>query len=173
MNNILAQSRQRHVCRFDIVHSSIQRMSEGRERLQSQLVHFQPQNATSAPTPRDSSVHTPPLQPLATTTKGKQASQIERVTSTLSPLSTHQDSHFTIHQQQIDASIIEPASPQTFTMATSEKPSKEKKDTSKVHKLSLKGSAKLVAEFVCISPCLLSPFPVMHDSGTQSLLSTC
>lgn len=35
-----------------------------------------------------------------------------------------------------------------FTMATSEKPSKEKKDTSKVHKLSLKGSAKLVAEFV-------------------------
>lgn len=33
-------------------------------------------------------------------------------------------------------------------MATSEKPSKEKKDTSKVHKLSLKGSAKLVAEFV-------------------------
>lgn len=33
-------------------------------------------------------------------------------------------------------------------MATSQKPSKEKKDTSKVHKLSLKGSAKLVAEFV-------------------------
>lgn len=33
-------------------------------------------------------------------------------------------------------------------MATSEKPTKEKKDTSKVHKLSLKGSAKLVAEFV-------------------------
>lgn len=36
-------------------------------------------------------------------------------------------------------------------MATSEKPSKEKKDTSKVHKLSLKGSAKLVAEFVRVS----------------------
>ncbi|KAF3760890.1 putative mitotic spindle checkpoint protein [Cryphonectria parasitica EP155] len=32
-------------------------------------------------------------------------------------------------------------------MATSEKPSREKKDTSKVHKLSLRGSAKLVAEF--------------------------
>ncbi|PSR90296.1 DNA-binding protein [Coniella lustricola] len=32
-------------------------------------------------------------------------------------------------------------------MATSEKASREKKDTSKVHKLSLKGSAKLVAEF--------------------------
>lgn len=34
-------------------------------------------------------------------------------------------------------------------MATSEKPSKKEKDTSKVHKLSLKGSARLVAEFVC------------------------
>lgn len=33
-------------------------------------------------------------------------------------------------------------------MATLVKPTKEKKDTSKVHKLSLKGSAKLVAEFV-------------------------
>lgn len=33
-------------------------------------------------------------------------------------------------------------------MATSEKPSKKDKDTSKVHKLSLKGSARLVAEFV-------------------------
>ncbi|ROV90510.1 hypothetical protein VMCG_09822 [Cytospora schulzeri] len=32
-------------------------------------------------------------------------------------------------------------------MATSEKPSKKDKDTSKVHKLSLKGSARLVAEF--------------------------
>ncbi|KKY39618.1 putative mitotic spindle checkpoint component mad2 [Diaporthe ampelina] len=32
-------------------------------------------------------------------------------------------------------------------MATSEKPSKKEKDTSKVHKLSLKGSARLVAEF--------------------------
>lgn len=33
-------------------------------------------------------------------------------------------------------------------MATSEKPSKKERDPSKVHKLSLKGSARLVAEFV-------------------------
>ncbi|KAI3399614.1 hypothetical protein diail_6255 [Diaporthe ilicicola] len=33
-------------------------------------------------------------------------------------------------------------------MATSEKPGKKEKDSSKVHKLSLKGSARLVAEFV-------------------------
>lgn len=39
-------------------------------------------------------------------------------------------------------------------MATSDKPTKEKKDTSKVHKLSLKGSAKLVAEFVRFLPTL-------------------
>lgn len=37
-------------------------------------------------------------------------------------------------------------------MATSEKPSKKDKDTSKVHKLSLKGSARLVAEFVRLNP---------------------
>lgn len=37
-------------------------------------------------------------------------------------------------------------------MATSEKPSKKDKDTSKVHKLSLKGSARLVAEFVRLRP---------------------
>lgn len=41
-------------------------------------------------------------------------------------------------------------------MATSEKPSKREKDTSKVHKLSLKGSARLVAEFVCS---ILAPLP--------------
>lgn len=41
-------------------------------------------------------------------------------------------------------------------MATSEKPSRKEKDTSKVHKLSLKGSARLVAEFVCW---ILSPPP--------------
>lgn len=43
-------------------------------------------------------------------------------------------------------------------MATSEKPSKKERDPSKVHKLSLKGSARLVAEFVrsILSP----PVPV-------------
>lgn len=44
-------------------------------------------------------------------------------------------------------------------MATSEKPSSSKKDTSKVHKLSLKGSAKLVAEFVCVFAPLSSALP--------------
>lgn len=49
-------------------------------------------------------------------------------------------------------------------MATSEKPSKKEKDTSKVHKLSLKGSARLVAEFVCSilnSPPPADPSPVI------------
>lgn len=47
-------------------------------------------------------------------------------------------------------------------MATSEKPSKKEKDTSKVHKLSLKGSARLVAEFVCsiLNPPPADPFPI-------------
>lgn len=45
-------------------------------------------------------------------------------------------------------------------MATTEKPSKEKKDTSKVHKLSLKGSAKLVAEFVRLSPSPVCLVPI-------------
>lgn len=47
-------------------------------------------------------------------------------------------------------------------MATSEKPSKKEKDTSKVHKLSLKGSARLVAEFVCsiLKPPPADPFPI-------------
>lgn len=49
-------------------------------------------------------------------------------------------------------------------MATSDKPSKEKKDTSKVHKLSLKGSAKLVAEFVRFLPSPLSSSPLATRS---------
>jgi hypothetical protein len=41
---------------------------------------------------------------------------------------------------------------QTPAMASKEPPKEKDKDKSKVHKLSLKGSAKLVAEFVSLPP---------------------
>lgn len=55
------------------------------------------------------------------------------------------------------------------TMATSEKPSKKERDPSKVHKLSLKGSARLVAEFVRL---ILSP-PVPVEGASQPVAAHC
>lgn len=114
-----------------------------------------PKMQHQSPRPTVSSTHPRLCSPWQRAAKGKQPSPnrtlgFNLIITTISNAPKTDTSRYL--GSKLTRPLIERDSPHKFTMATSAKPSKEKKDTSKVHKLSLKGSAKLVAEFVRVVP---------------------